>query len=337
MDEYSSDRIKRLFEATPEISKAGTDKKNDIEDKKESKRKKITEKITNHIKSHLLFYLIFFIIIIAYAFYIYLWLVIICVVYIFDSYIKNKEINNIFIITLPIFLLFFAFIIFYLKRAMGWLFSEMDKKEVSEKINNYIYSALIISLFVVVLGFNLHAIFYGPDLPRNFYFEDNPLNLSINGYCKSYHTNYQNYPVYGDRFYCEIYLSNPTENEYFLRSVLISDYTYSTENVSNEYPKYFYERIGNNTYEKRIVFDFPIGEEGMRYSLFKIEIRDTENNPENIYSKRFYYTSINTQVYDNRERDKIATLVLILSVGIISVFSVMNNIKNLIENKTRVS
>lgn len=214
-----------------------------------------------------------------------------------------------------------GFIYFF---SYGWsILTGLIKKP--ELDNKYLSFGLALSILIILLGGNLFNLFLGSYFPISITPKPNDLaNITVE--CRS-DGNMMLDPVYGNNFLCAISVEN-TDNTNLI-SLYFFDYYFPTANQTllnspgdiEWYPISKDYKIGG--------ISLRIGKEGRHKLRVEADYTNKSQRFQSVGEKE--YTSLTRAEYEDKQYKRLAFLIGLFSIAIISVFSVMNNIKSILD------
>jgi hypothetical protein len=212
-----------------------------------------------------------------------------------------------------------------------------------KKINIYVILSVVIIFNVITIGMNIYQRFYKNDFPFNFEYDKNNYNITILSICKSD----GNLLIFteGDELSCDTKITSKSNYNFVLDEIVTYDSTYykheillNISNISKYLERGFYLENGYSL--ENIEFKIPVTSPVLHhmYLSFKFNCilcpKDIKPNSYiMINSSMKNYMPATRDIYENIKNQRSAVLVLIFSVGIVSVLTSVKNLKDIIEPK----
>jgi len=222
-----------------------------------------------------------------------------------------------------------------------------------KKINIYLIVSLVMMYIIIIVGLNIYQEYYKNDLPFSFEFGDNDYNLTILSNCKS--NGGLSIFTEGDEIVCDIRVNSKSDCNFYLNEIVVNDNTYYTNdswkesNMSRylEAGSYlnegsFLENISFKTQIKSPVLHHLNTSFRFDYGLCQGYINPTIH-PYDLLGRYIIlnstdkkYIPVTREMYENVRNQRLAILVLIFSVGLVSVLTSVKNLKDIIEGSNEV-
>jgi hypothetical protein len=210
-----------------------------------------------------------------------------------------------------------------------------------KKINFYFILSILMIYVIVTVGLNIYQSYYKNDLPFSFDFSNNNYNLTITSSCTS--DGKLSIFTDGDEVSCDVKVNSKSNCSFDLKEIDIYDKTRYNETILNTFNKSIHlpEGFINESSLENINLSFPITATVLHHTIMSFDFICSlcqdynllhSNERIIINSTEETYIPVTREMYENIRNQRLAILVLIFSVGVVSVLTSVKNLRDIVEN-----